>query len=59
VDEVFACRCGAATCRGTMLEERKPPRKRKSSKKPATAAKRKKAGKKAGRHAHGRTASRH
>jgi len=27
VDEVFACRCGAATCRGSMLEAPKKPRK--------------------------------
>jgi uncharacterized protein len=26
VDEIFACRCGAAGCRGTMLEPRKKPR---------------------------------
>ncbi len=28
VDEIFACRCGAANCRGSMLEPRKTPRKR-------------------------------
>ena len=28
VDEVFACRCGAASCRGSMLEPAKKPRKR-------------------------------
>ncbi len=55
VDEIFACRCGAATCRGTMLEERKPPRKRKAAKKKAKAGKRARAE----HHAHGRTASRH
>jgi uncharacterized protein len=27
VDEVFACRCGAVTCRGSMLEAPKKPRK--------------------------------
>ncbi|HEX3847662.1 MAG TPA: SET domain-containing protein-lysine N-methyltransferase [Steroidobacteraceae bacterium] len=27
VDEVFACRCGAKGCRGSMLEPRKAPRK--------------------------------
>ncbi len=27
VDEVFACRCGAKTCRGSMLEAAKKPRK--------------------------------
>jgi hypothetical protein len=26
VDEIFACRCGAANCRGSMLEPRKQPR---------------------------------
>ncbi len=54
VDEIFACRCGAAACRGTMLEERKPPRKRKAAKKKAKAGK----GGKVEHHAHGRTASR-
>jgi len=44
VDEIFACRCGAAKCRGSMLVAPKKPRK-----KPAAAAKkgRKKAKKKA------------
>jgi SET domain-containing protein len=28
VDEVFACRCGAENCRGSMLEPRKKPRKK-------------------------------
>ncbi len=28
VDEVFACRCGAPGCRGSMLEPKKPPRKK-------------------------------
>jgi hypothetical protein len=28
VDEIFACRCGAANCRGSMLEPRKKARKR-------------------------------
>lgn len=32
VDEVFACRCGAASCRGSMLEPRKKPRVRKRKK---------------------------
>ncbi|MGA0100138.1 MAG: SET domain-containing protein-lysine N-methyltransferase, partial [Steroidobacteraceae bacterium] len=27
VDEIFACRCGAANCRGTMLMDPKPKRK--------------------------------
>jgi hypothetical protein len=28
VDEIFACRCGASRCRGSMLEPKKEPRKR-------------------------------
>jgi SET domain-containing protein len=28
VDEIFACRCGAPGCRGSMLEPRKKPRRR-------------------------------
>jgi SET domain-containing protein len=28
VDEIFACRCGAAECRGSMLESRKKPRRK-------------------------------
>lgn len=28
VDEIFACRCGAAGCRGSMLESRPEPRRR-------------------------------
>ena len=31
VDEIFACRCGAATCRGSMLEPRKASSPRKTS----------------------------
>ena len=27
VDEIYACRCGAKNCRGSMLEARKKPRK--------------------------------
>jgi uncharacterized protein len=36
VDEVFACRCGAPSCRGSMLEPKKAPRKKhkKPGKKP-------------------------
>jgi hypothetical protein len=47
VDEVFACRCGAANCRGSMLEPIKAPRakKRKTAKTAARGAKRKTAGK--------------
>jgi SET domain-containing protein len=32
VDEIFACRCGAAKCRGSMLVARKKPRKRRAAK---------------------------
>jgi hypothetical protein len=32
VDEIFACRCGAAKCRGSMLVARKKPRVKKSAK---------------------------
>lgn len=35
VDEVFACRCGADKCRGSMLVAPKKPRKKKSIAKPA------------------------
>jgi SET domain-containing protein len=33
VDEIFACRCGAAKCRGSMLEAPKKPRKKPKHKK--------------------------
>ncbi len=46
IDEIFACRCGAAACRGTMLTG-KPPKRR------GTAGKGRKATE---RHAHGRSA---
>jgi hypothetical protein len=41
VDAIFACRCGAASCRGSMLLARKKPRKKSSNKarKSAKAAK--------------------
>jgi uncharacterized protein len=32
VDEIFACRCGAESCRGSMLEAPQQPRKRKGPK---------------------------
>jgi hypothetical protein len=32
VDEIFACRCGAAKCRGSMLVARKETRKKKTAK---------------------------
>ena len=38
VDEVFACRCGAAQCRGTMLWPAKRPQPRKPARKPARKA---------------------
>jgi len=39
VDEIFACRCGAANCRGSMLEPRKKPRKKgRAVKRPAAAS---------------------
>jgi hypothetical protein len=39
VDEIFACRCGAAKCRGSMLEPRKKPRKKgRAVKRPAAAS---------------------
>jgi SET domain-containing protein len=37
VDEVFACRCGAANCRGSMLEAKKPERAVKRTKRKARA----------------------
>jgi len=37
VDEIFACRCGAVKCRGTMLAPRKKPRTKKSKPKAAAA----------------------
>jgi uncharacterized protein len=40
VDEIFACRCGAAKCRGSMLEARKPPRAPKKRRKSAAGSKR-------------------
>jgi SET domain-containing protein len=33
VDAIFACRCGAAACRGSMLEPKKAPRKKSRSRK--------------------------
>ena len=44
VDVIFACRCGAATCRGSMLVAPKKPRRKtvaKTAKKPAKKAKKK------------------
>ncbi len=39
VDDVFACRCGAAKCRGSMLVARKQPRRKPLRRKPRVAAK--------------------
>jgi SET domain-containing protein len=47
VDEIFACRCGAATCRGNMLEPRKKPRKKKPRRKPQKRAAKTRRGKRA------------
>jgi hypothetical protein len=44
VDEIFACRCGAVKCRGSMLVARKKPRKKaaaEAARKPAKKAKKK------------------
>jgi len=50
VDEIFACRCGAAKCRGSMLVARKKPRKKKAvAKAGATKAARKAARKASGK----------
>lgn len=62
VDDIFACRCGAATCRGSMLVARTPPRAAKRGKGAAKAAKRpakkpKKKSRSAGRSAVPRRAS--
>ena len=40
IDEVFACRCGFANCRGTMLWPPEPKKKRKKAKKKAAPQKR-------------------
>jgi hypothetical protein len=44
IDEVFACRCGFANCRGTMLWPPEPKKKRKKAKKKAAPQKRVAAG---------------
>jgi uncharacterized protein len=56
VDEIFACHCGAASCRGSMLEARKPPRVRKRQ---PRAAKSSKARSKTGRAGGKATARKH
>lgn len=50
IDEIFACRCGAPGCRGTMLTGPKPVRRRKQASG---------RGKSKEHHAHGRSASLH
>jgi len=47
VDEIFACRCGAEKCRGSMLVARKKPRRRRAAQAAAKRPVRKTAGKKA------------
>jgi hypothetical protein len=54
VDEIFACRCGAANCRGNMLEPRKTPRKRRKGR----AVKRSAAGSRGKAGARGKTGAR-
>jgi hypothetical protein len=39
VDEIFACRCGAKDCRGSMLEPRKKPRVRRNRRAPVSRSK--------------------
>ncbi len=53
IDEIFACRCGAPECRGTMLTGPNPREKARRK-----AARRKAAGKKKPQHAHARSAKR-
>jgi SET domain-containing protein len=55
VDEIFACRCGAPDCRGTMLTGPRPTGKRKLPAKSRSKGKGKAAAKPE-RHAHGRSA---
>ena len=49
IDDIFACRCGAPGCRGTMLTAPKPDRSRRAG--------RRRPGTRAERHAHGRSVS--
>lgn len=53
IDEIFACRCGASGCRGTMLTGRKPERRARKGRTPAG---RGKADRTREHHAHGRSA---
>ena len=43
IEQIFACRCGAASCTGSMLEPRKKPKKATKPKKKATSRKPKRA----------------
>jgi hypothetical protein len=56
VDEIFACRCGAAKCRGSMLVPRKEPRKTKAAKPSKSTTRGKKAAAKSTRTAAKKTA---
>jgi hypothetical protein len=49
IDEVFACRCGFANCRGTMLWPPEPKKKRSRAKRKAAPVKRSAAGGKSGK----------
>lgn len=44
--ELYGCKCGAATCRGTMIHEREEPVKKKAAKKPVAKAAKKPVAKK-------------
>ena len=54
VDEIFACQCGAAKCRGSMLVAKRKPRKKKAVKKAAAKPAKKSARKKSRTAAGGR-----
>jgi SET domain-containing protein len=58
VDEIYACRCGAAKCRGTMLWPAKRPKPRKKAKVKAKAGKRAKAKRAKGKRGKGKRVSR-
>jgi SET domain-containing protein len=58
IDEIFACRCGAPDCRGTMLTGTRPASKAKGkAKAKAKAGSKGKAASRPEHHAHGRSAS--
>jgi uncharacterized protein len=58
VDVIFACRCGAASCRGSMLEPPKKQRAKRSRKRPKTRGRRKSGAKASRVHASGSRATR-